>query len=247
MIKKIIAFQKMMFNAALFTKGSLMQNNKIKKQLAELVIFIMCTFIGYYMENKLFNGLTVLTSIFPFFLCALYTFLHERDNFLFTLPLKRNFIISNIYIFSTNLVIIFIFFIPIFFIIIPSIDYIFSHQSFYLNAFDISCIETIIILFSIKLTYINGMTTIFFIKKSKLRSVFYIIFTALYSSILLYFNRILTYNLNKTSNDITRSLMMIPNSWIYIIISICTAIAVTILGTFISIKLDKMQVHIINR
>lgn len=235
MIKKIIAFQKMMFRSVLFIGNLSKQDNKFKKLSTEYIIFIIMMIISYCMELKLFSGMVGLLIILTIFLCNLYAVLHERDNFLFTLPLKRNFIISNIYIFSINLVII-AFFIPFLFILILLIGSISSpHPVFHLNAYDFSYFEIMILFFFLKLAYVNGMITILFIKKSKLRSIFYIIFTALYSSILLYFYWLLP---NHDSNYI-KNLMMIPNIWIYVIISICTAIVVTILGTFISISLDK--------
>ena len=248
MMAKIIAFQKMMLKI-FFSQFFDWKRKPVKrkKYLPEIIILFISIVIIYLV------GLRLLGGLIGFFLCPMilliYLFgtIHLNDSIIFHMPFKKSFVILNIYI-SLIILILIIGLIPgiiygclnMFIGLVSALNIgILRLSTSNYDNFDSAVYQEIIFVSLYVITYVSGMIVSFFAKKSKVRIAIMILFTTIYSAITLYIYNILPKD--PKQSGFMYSLLLLPNSWLYVAIAFCIALIITIVGILISIHLDRAK------
>lgn len=245
MIRKIIAFQKMMFQVS-FSQvfSNKKQSLKGKINTPEFIILLISLLIVYFIGLRLFSGLIGLMVVPLFMLPYLYKLICVNENIIFHLPLKRSFIILNIYIFATCVTLIISlvagWIISLMALVIALISSITGDmRQLSISKFDIAMLQVFIFLILYVITFANGIITGLFTNRSRLRIAIIILFTAIYSSIALYIYSILPRDPKQISFNLVNSLVLTPNSWAYVAIAFCACLFITLGGICMSTRFDK--------
>jgi len=243
MMSKIITFQKMLYRLY-FSRSSLHSisngNNSIKK--AEVIIQPLCCMLVYISGMKLFSGM-IMTILFAFWLQMFIFQLIYQGNFVFQLPLKRSFVIKNIYFFTTLSILIIsvliLIILMIFFITDIISKFIHGDKFPYMDIYHIAFFQNCIFVIACSLAYLNGMITLYFIQNAKIRIALCMIFTLAVSGLNLFITSSLTKRANEAYFNFTTMLAQMHNSWDYVGICLGVAIVVSVSGMLVALKINR--------
>jgi hypothetical protein len=240
---KIIAFQKMIYQMLFCTSDTNKQIYKNKSKIIEFFMLIIFPVIVFIVGANLLDSLLETFAFDVLLLQFLYRAFCLNQDYFYHLPLKKSFVVINIYIFSTS-----VFFIcALLFFYLSQMMNMYSvftsfltgnANNFKINRINIVMFQELIFSFFYATTYMNAIIVSFFAKKEKFRIAIIIFVTAIYCGLTLYIHNILPKDPKQDYSNTLTSLMQIPNLWVYILIAFCITVCVTISSIFIAIKLD---------
>jgi hypothetical protein len=244
-MSKIITFQKTLYRIFFTQHYFIKQYTPLKKieAIMQPICWAIVLMSGFIMSNG-FNEFFWIMCIVGWLQLYIFPLLCQ-GNFIFLLPLKRSFIIKNIYFFAT-------FNILIVSMLLLYIITRFSDSSFILGFIswgglshiinsEISLLQGFILAIAYAITYLNVIITIYFAKKVKIKIALYAMFALSLVGINIYLAILLTKLTNGAHINLNIILAKIPNSWSYVDIAVCMAIVVSACGMFIAIRLDRQN------